>query len=80
MNQDIIVVDGKSSVDHSLQISMQNLRLRDDHGNHKKDQMDDTGASQNLKPEARANSSYVLPENKLRKVLGKEVLIQCNRY
>ena len=42
--------------------------------------MDDTGASQNLKPEARANSSFVLPENKLRKVLGKEVLIQCNRY
>ena len=41
--------------------------------------MDDTGASKNLKPEARANSSYVLPENKSREALGKEVLIQCNR-
>ena len=72
MNQDNVVVDGKSSVDHSLQISMQNLRLRDDHGNHKKDQMDDTGASKNLKPQVRANSSYVLPENKSREALEKK--------
>ena len=33
--------------------------------------MDDTGASKNLKPEVRANSSYVLPENKSREALEK---------
>ena len=59
INQDNAVVDGTSSEDHSLQISMENLRLRDDHGNHSEDQMDDIDVSQNLKPEARSNNGDV---------------------
>ena len=40
-----------------------------DHGNHNKDQMDDTDNGQNLKPEARSNNGDVLPHNKFRQVL-----------
>ena len=41
--------------------------------------MDDIDVSQNLKPEARANNGDVLPQNKLREVLGTEVLAHHNR-
>ena len=41
INRDNVVVDGTQSEDHSLQIIMKNLRLRDDYSNHNKDQMDD---------------------------------------
>ena len=51
INWDNVVVNGTPSEDHSLWISMENLRLRDDHGNHKKDQMNDIDVKQNLKPE-----------------------------
>ena len=61
INQDNAVVDGTPGEDHGLWISMENLRLRDDHGNHSKDQMDDIDVSQNLKPEARSNNADVLP-------------------
>ena len=43
----------------SLQIRMGNLRLKDDQGNHNKDQMDD------IETEARSNNGDVLPQNKL---------------
>ena len=62
INQGNAVVDGTQSEDYSLWISIENLRLRDDHGNHNKDQMDDINFSQNLKPEARLNNGDVLPE------------------
>ena len=78
INQDNAVVDGTTSEDHSLRISMENLRLRDDHGNHSKDQMDDIDVSQNLKPEARSNNGDVLPQNKSRPVLEPEVLVDHN--
>ena len=66
INRDNVVVDGTQSEDHSLQIIMKNLRLRDDYSNHNKDQMDDINVSQNLKQEARSNNGDVLPQNKLR--------------
>ena len=72
-------VDGTQGKNHSLRISMENLRLRDDHGNHNKDQMDDIDISQNLKPEARSNNGDVLPHNKLRQVLEPEVLVHHNK-
>ena len=58
---------------YSLQISMKNLRLRDDHGNQNKDQKDNIDVSQNLKPEAKANNGDVLPQNKLKEVLETEM-------
>ena len=79
INQDNAVVDGTQIEDHSLRISMENLRLRDHHGNHDKDQMDDIDISQNLKPEARSNNGDVLPHNKLRQVLEPEVLVYHNK-
>ena len=75
INRDNVVVDGTPSEDHSLQISMENLRLRDDHGNPSKDQMDDVNVDENLKPEARANNGDVLPSDKLREVLETEMLV-----
>ena len=69
INQDNAVVDGTQSEDDSLHISMQNFRLRDDHGNHNKNQMDDIDISQNLKPEAISNNGDVLLQNKLKQVL-----------
>ena len=72
-------VDGTQGKNHSLRISMENLRLRDDHGNHNKDQMDDIDISQNLKPEARSNNGDVLPHNKLRQVLEPKMLVHHNR-
>ena len=57
INLDNSVVDGTPSENHSLQkICMEILRLRDDHGNYNKDQMDDINVSQNLKPEATSNN------------------------
>ena len=53
---------------------MESLKLRNDHGNHNRDQMDCVGVSQNLKPGARSNTGDVLPEEKLREVLEGEVL------
>ena len=41
--------------------------------------MDDVGVSQYLKPEAKSNNDDVLPQNKLREVLGTEVLVHHNR-
>ena len=73
INPDNVVVDGTPSKNHSVRIRMENLKLRDGHSNHKKDQMDDINFSQNLKPEARANNGDVLPQNKLREVTGTEV-------
>ena len=58
---------------------MENLKLRDDHGNHNRDQMDDDGVSQSLKPQARSNNGNILPENKLREVLKTEMLVHHNR-
>ena len=58
---------------------MENVRLRDDHGNHNKDQMDDIDVSQNLKPEPRSNNSDVLPQDKSRQFLEPEVLAHHNR-
>ena len=63
---------------HQVRISIENLRLRDDHGNHSKDQMDDIDVSQNLKPEARSNNGDVLSQNKSRPVLEPEVLVDHN--
>ena len=79
INQDNAVVDGTQSEDHSLRISMESLRLRDDYGSHNKDQMDDIDVSQNLKPEARSNNGDILPKNKLRQVLEPKVLVHHNR-
>ena len=46
INLDNSVVDGTPSEDHGLQkICMEILRLRDDHGNYNKDQMDDINVS-----------------------------------
>ena len=73
------MTDGTLSEDHNLRISMENLRLRDDHGNHNKDQMDDIDVSQNLKPEPRSNNSDVLPQDKSRQFLEPEVLAHHNR-
>ena len=78
INHDNAVVDGTQSENHSLRISMENLRLKDDHGNLKRDQMDDIDVSQNLKPEVRSNNG-VLPQNKLRQVLEPKVLVHHNR-
>ena len=78
INQDNAVVDDTQSEDYSLCINMENLRLRDDHGNHNKDQMNDIDVSQNLKPEARSNNG-VLHQNKLRQVLEPKVLVHQNR-
>ena len=50
VNQDNIVVDGTQSEDHSLQISMENVRLRDDHDNRNRYQMDDADIRQVLEP------------------------------
>ena len=79
INQDNAVVGGTQSEDHILQISMENLRLRDDHGNHNRDQMDDNNVSQNLKPGLKSNNGDVLPQNKLRQVLEPKVLVHHNR-
>ena len=78
ISQDNAVVDGTPNEDHSVRISRENLRLRDDLDNHK-NQMDDIGISQNLKPKARANNGDVLLQNKFRKVLETEVLVYHNR-
>ena len=61
-----MVDDGTQSEDLSTQISMENLRIRDNHGNHNRDQMDDINVSQNLKPEVKSNNGGVLRQNKLR--------------
>ena len=74
-----MVDDGTQSEDLSTQISMENLRIRDNHGNHNRDQMDDINVSQNLKPEVRSNNGDVLPQNKLRQVLEPKVLVHHNR-
>ena len=79
INQDNAVADGTQSEDHSLQISVENLRLQDDHGNHNIDQMDDINISQNLKPEVRSNNGDVLTQNKLRQVLEPKVWVHHNR-
>ena len=73
------MTDGTLSEDHNLRISMENVRLRDDHGNHNKDQMDDIDVSQNLKPGPRSNNSDVLPQDKSRQFLEPEVLAHHNR-
>ena len=44
---------------------MESLRLRDDLGNHNRDQMDDINVTQNLKLEVKSNNGDVLPQNKL---------------
>ena len=69
ISQDNAVVDGTQSEDHSLRISMENLRLRDDHGNHSRDQMNDIDVSQKLKPEVGSNNGNVLLQNNFRQVL-----------
>ena len=73
------MVDGTQSKNHSLPISMENFRRRNDHGNHNRDQMDDINVSQNLKPELRSNNGDVLTQNKLRQVLEPKVLIHHKR-
>ena len=65
INQDNAVVDGAQSEDRSLRISMESLRLRDDLGNHSRDQMADINVTQNLKLEMKSNNGDVLPQNKL---------------
>ena len=57
------MVNGTPSDDHSLKISIENLRLRDDDGNHNSDQMNDINVSQNLKQERKTNNGDVLPRN-----------------
>ena len=79
INQDNIVVDGTQSEDHSLRISMENLRLIDDHGNHNKDQMDYIDVSQILKPKVISNTGYILAHNKLRQVLEPKVSLHHSR-
>ena len=69
ISQDNAVADSTQSEDHSLRISMENLRLRDDHGNHSRDQMDDIDVSQKLKTEVGSNNGNVLLQNNLRQVL-----------
>ena len=69
ISQDNAVADSTQSEDHSLRISMENLRLRDDHGNQSRDQMDDIDVSQKLKPEVGSNNGNVLLQNNLRQVL-----------
>ena len=67
INQDNAVVDGTQSENRSLRIRMESLRLRDDLGNHNRDQMDDINVTQNLKLEVKikSNNGDVLPQNKL---------------
>ena len=79
INQDNIVVDGTQSEDHSLRVSMENLRLIDDHGNHNKDQMDYIDVSQILKPKVISNTGYILAHNKLRQVLELKVSLHHSR-
>ena len=50
------MVDGTQREDHSLKISMENLRLRDDNGNYNSDQMNDIKVSQILKAEVKSTS------------------------
>ena len=69
ISQDNAVADSTQSEDHSLRISMENLRLRDDHGNHSRDQMGDIDVSQKLKTEVGSNNGNVLLQNNLRQVL-----------
>ena len=79
INYDNAVVDGTQSENHSLRISMENLRFKDDHVNLNRDQMDDIDVSQNLKAEVRSNNG-VLPRNKLlMQVLETKVLVHHNR-
>ena len=73
------MVDNTQSEDYSLCISMENLRLKDDHNNHNKDQMNGIDVSQNLKPEPRSCNGGVLLQNKLRRVLEPKVLAHHNR-
>ena len=79
INQDNIVVDGTQSEDHSLRISLENLRLIDDHGNHNKDQMDYIDVSQIQKPKVISNTGYILAHNKLRQVLEPKVSLHHSR-
>ena len=72
-------MDGTQSKNHSLPISMENFRRRNDHGNDNRDQMDDINVSQNLKPEVRSNNDDVLTQNKLRQALEPKVLIHHKR-
>ena len=58
------MVDGTQREDHSLKISMENLRLRDDNGNYNSDQMNDIKVSQILKAEVKSNNGDVFPRNK----------------
>ena len=46
------MVHGTPSDDHIILISMEEFKLRDDHGNYNRDQMDNVGVSKSLKPEA----------------------------
>ena len=45
----------------------------------KKDYIDDTDVSQNLKLGKRSNNGDILPQNKLRQVLEPKVLVHHNR-
>ena len=58
------MIDGTQREDHSLKISMENLRLRDDNGNYNSDQMNDIKVSQILKAEVKSNNGDVFPRNK----------------
>ena len=58
------MVDGTQREDHSLKISMENLRLRDDNGNYNSNQMNDIKVSQILKAEVKSNNGDVFPRNK----------------
>ena len=58
---------------------MESLKLRNDHGNHNRDQMDGVGVSQNLKPEARSNTGDVLPEEKVKGSFGRRSVVHHNR-
>ena len=71
INQDNTVVDGAQSEDHSLLISMENLRLIDDHGNHNKDQMDYIDVSQILKPKVISNTGYIFWNRKCRFIIAE---------
>ena len=46
------MVHGTPSDDHIILISTEEFKLRDDHGNYNRDQMDNVGVSKSLKPEA----------------------------
>ena len=58
------MVDGTQREDHSLKISMENLRLTDDNGNYNSDQMNDIKVSQILKAAVKSNNGDVFPRNK----------------